>query len=115
MKDTPRLHIENVYQRYGARTVLDNIDLSVASGELCTVVGPSGCGKSTLLRIVVGQEQASEGIVLVDGEPVGLPDASRGIVYQRYSLYPHLTALENVLLGKVLEHPFYRRGGASRE
>ena len=109
---TPRLLVENVYKRYGARTVLDNIDLSVASGELCTVVGPSGCGKSTLLRIVVGQEGATDGKVLIDGEPVRLPDASRGIVYQKYSLYPHLTALENVLLGKVLEHPFYRSRSA---
>jgi NitT/TauT family transport system ATP-binding protein len=108
-----RLLVENVYKRYGARTVLDNVDLSVASGELCTVVGPSGCGKSTLLRIVVGQEGATEGKVLIDGEPVRLPDASRGIVYQRYSLYPHLTALENVLLGKVLEHPFHRSRSAA--
>ena len=108
----PRLHIENVYKRYGGRTVLDNIDLSVTKGELCIVVGPSGCGKSTLLRIVVGQEQASAGDVMIDGEPVALPDASRGIVYQKYSLYPHLTALENVLLGKILEYPFYRRRSA---
>jgi NitT/TauT family transport system ATP-binding protein len=113
LRDAPRLHIENVYKRYGSRTVLDNIDLRVAKGELCTVVGPSGCGKSTLLRIVVGQEQASEGDVLIDGEPVALPDATRGIVYQKYSLYPHLTALENVLLGKMLEYPFYRRRSAT--
>ena len=105
-RDKPRLHVENVYKHYGVRTVLDNIDLSVAKGELCTVVGPSGCGKSTLLRIVVGQESASDGVVLIDGEPVGLPDANRGIVYQKYSLFPHLTALENVLLGKLLEYPF---------
>ncbi len=110
--NTPRLHIENVYKRYGERTVLDNIDLSVAKRELCTVVGPSGCGKSTLLRIIVGQEQASAGQVLIDGEPARLPDAHRGIVYQKYSLFPHLTALENVLLGKVLEMPFYRRRAA---
>ena len=107
-----RLHIENVYKRYGERTILDNIDLSVAKGELCTVVGPSGCGKSTLLRIIIGQEQASAGIVLIDGKPVELPDAHRGIVYQKYSLYPHLTALENVLLGKMLEYPLYQRGAA---
>ena len=111
-QSTPRLHVENVYKRYGTRTVLDNIDLSVAPGELCTVVGPSGCGKSTLLRIVIGQETASEGQVLIDGAPVSLPDRHRGIVYQKYSLYPHLTALENVLLGKVLEYPFYRRRSA---
>ena len=112
---SPRLYVENVYKRYGPRTVLDNIDLKVAKGELCTVVGPSGCGKSTLLRIVVGQEPASEGQVLIDGEPVQLPEASRGIVYQRYSLFPHLTALENVLLGKILERPFYGARAAARE
>ena len=110
----PRLYIENVYKRYGARTVLDNIDLKVTKGELCTVVGPSGCGKSTLLRIVVGQEPASEGQVLIDGETVRLPEASRGIVYQRYSLFPHLTALENVLLGKILEQPFFSARAAAR-
>ncbi len=114
MTDSPtaRLHIENVYKRYGERTVLDNIDLSVAKGELCTVVGPSGCGKSTLLRIIIGQEQTSAGVVLIDGAPVELPNANRGIVYQKYSLYPHLTALDNVLLGKMLEYPIYRRGAA---
>ena len=104
MADTARLHIENVYKRYGERTILDNIDLRVAKGELCTVVGPSGCGKSTLLRIIIGQEQASAGTVLIDGKPVELPDAHRGIVYQKYSLYPHLTALDNITLAvrKVL-------------
>jgi NitT/TauT family transport system ATP-binding protein len=106
------LHIENVYQQYGERVVLDNIDLSVAKGELCTVVGPSGCGKSTLLRLVLGQERATGGEVLIDGVPVGFPDATRGIVYQKYSLFPHLTALENVLLGHSLEHG---RFGLSRE
>jgi len=109
------LHIENVYQRYGTRVVLDNIDLSVAKGELCTVVGPSGCGKSTLLRIVVGQEAASAGITYIEGTPVGHPDATRGIVYQKYSLFPHLTVLDNVLLGKVLESSIFGRLRARRE
>jgi len=109
------LHVENGYQQYGARTVLDNIDLSVAKGELCTVVGPSGCGKSTLLRIVVGQEAATAGVVYIEGTPVGHPDATRGIVYQKYSLFPHLTVLDNVLLGKVLGSSIFGRGRARRE
>lgn len=80
------LHIEDLYKRYGDKLVLDNIDLAVEQGELCTLVGPSGCGKSTLLRILVGEERQSEGRVLLDGEVIGTPDAKRGIVFQRYSL-----------------------------
>jgi NitT/TauT family transport system ATP-binding protein len=106
------LHIENVYKKYGERMVLDNIDLTVRASEFCTVVGPSGCGKSTLLRIVVGQERSTEGTVLIDGHPVGFPDASRGIVYQKYSLFPHLTVLQNVLLGKSLEYGFLQQAKA---
>ncbi|GAB6041731.1 ABC transporter ATP-binding protein [Endothiovibrio diazotrophicus] len=93
------LLIEDVYQRYGDKVVLDNIDLAVDEGELCTLVGPSGCGKSTLLRILLGEERQSEGRVLLEGRPVGVPDPRRGIVYQRYSLFPHLSVLDNVTLG----------------
>jgi NitT/TauT family transport system ATP-binding protein len=93
------LQIEDLYKRYGDKLVLDNIDLSVDKGELCTLVGPSGCGKSTLLRILVGEERQSEGGVLLDGEAIGTPDERRGIVFQRYSLFPHLSVLDNVTLG----------------
>jgi NitT/TauT family transport system ATP-binding protein len=100
---TSKLHIEDVYKRYGQKLVLDNIDLSVASGELCTLVGPSGCGKSTLLRLVLGQEFPDQGKVMIDGNFASYPDPHRGIVYQKYSLYPHLTVHENVLLGLRLK------------
>jgi NitT/TauT family transport system ATP-binding protein len=100
---TPKLHIEDVYKRYGHKLVLDNIDLSVATGELCTLVGPSGCGKSTLLRLVLGQEFPDQGKVMIDGNFASYPDPHRGIVYQKYSLYPHLTVLDNVLLGLRLK------------
>lgn len=93
------LLIEDVYKRYGDKLVLDNIDLAVDEGELCTLVGPSGCGKSTLLRILVGEERQSEGRVLLDGQSVGAPDQRRGIVFQKYSLFPHLSVLDNVTLG----------------
>lgn len=100
------LHIEDVYKAYGSKLVLDDIDLSVKQGELCTVVGPSGCGKSTLLRLILGQESPTKGDIILDGKVLGHPDTSRGIVYQRYSLYPHLSVLENVLKGKKLERSF---------
>lgn len=110
---TKKLHIEDVYKSYGNKVVLDNIDLSVSKGELCTVVGPSGCGKSTLLRLILGQEPPDEGRIEIDGAQVGPPNTDRGIVYQRYSLFPNRTVLDNVLLGKLFTqgqwwNPFYK-------
>lgn len=106
MNDKPNrnnlLFMENLYKAYGAKVVLEDIDLSVKGGELCTVVGPSGCGKSTLLRLILGQEEPTRGDILIDGQPVGYPSPERGIVYQKYSLFPHLSVLENVVLGKKL-------------
>jgi NitT/TauT family transport system ATP-binding protein len=96
------LRIEDVYKSYGNKRVLDNVDLAVEAGELCTVVGPSGCGKSTLLRQILGEETPDSGQITINGELVGSPDTRRGIVFQRYSLFPHLTVLENVLLGHRL-------------
>jgi len=89
MKNETRvLHVLDVYKSYGDKLILDNIDLSVKMGELCTLVGPSGSGKSTVLRLVLGQELPTAGRLLIDGEAVGFPDPSRGIVFQRYSLFP---------------------------
>jgi NitT/TauT family transport system ATP-binding protein len=102
------LYLENVYKSYGPKMVLDDIDLSVSGREFCTVVGPSGCGKSTLLRLILGQEFPTSGKIHFHGEPLGFSDTRRGIVYQRYSLFPHLNVLENVMLGKVLGLGFFR-------
>ena len=108
-KDTPSLYLENIYQRYpdgrgGVKTVLNNIDLLVDRGEFITVVGPSGCGKSTLLRLILGSEPPSSGTILSDGDPLEGSDRHRGIVFQRYSLFPHLTVLENVATGLIWEN-----------
>ena len=96
------LYLENVYKNYGEKCILDNIDLAVSQGELCTLVGPSGCGKSTLFRLILGQEYPTFGDIFIDGKPAGFPNLDRGIVYQKYSLFPHLSVLDNVLLGKKL-------------
>lgn len=96
------LFLEDVSKQYGQKVVLNDIDLAVREGEFCTVVGPSGCGKSTLLRLILGQEQVTGGRLLMQGSPIGYPGPDRGIVYQRYSLFPHLTILNNILLGKQL-------------
>lgn len=98
-----QLLIENVVKVYdgsdGPKTVLDNVDLQVSKGEFIALVGPSGCGKSTLLRLILGEEEPTEGELYLDGKPIGYPDSSRGIVYQQYSLLPHLTVLGNIMLG----------------
>lgn len=96
------LHIQDVYKAYGENLILDNIDLSVQAGEFCTVVGPSGCGKSTMLRLILGQEAPTSGTILIDNEPAKFADENRGIVYQKYSLFPNMTVIDNVLLGKKL-------------
>ncbi len=118
LKNDYLLHLENVRKCYGSKIVLDDIDLAVRSGEFCTVVGPSGCGKSTLLRLILGQERITAGTVLMDGQPIGLPGPDRGIVYQRYSLFPHLTILQNIMLGKQLNQSWmqsFSNGKAIRE
>lgn len=109
------LHIEDLYKSYGDKLILDNIDLSVASGELCTVVGPSGCGKSTLLRLILGQETQDRGSIHIDGKPAGFPDTRRGIVYQRYSLFPNLTVVQNTLLGFNLRNSWWQRRRQRRQ
>ncbi|AJE13614.1 ABC transporter ATP-binding protein [Stutzerimonas balearica] len=114
----PFIAVKNVWQQYGDQVVLERLDLSVAEGEFCTLVGASGCGKSTFLRLLLGQERPSRGEILLDGAPIAHePDASRGVVFQRYSVFPHLTVLDNVALGLELpKSPLLGRllGGAKR-
>jgi len=99
----PFIQVNNVWQEYGDQVVLERLNLSVNEGEFCTLVGASGCGKSTFLRLLLGQERPSRGDILLDGAPIaGEPDASRGVVFQRYSVFPHLSVLDNVALGLEL-------------
>lgn len=95
---------EGIRKSYGEKTVLNNIDFAARAGEFVTIVGPSGCGKSTFLRLLSGEEQPDFGTVLIDGKPKLRPDRDCGIVYQNYSLFPHLTVLENVAIGIILEN-----------
>lgn len=92
------LHIEDLYKQYGDTVILDDIDLKVRKGELCSLIGPSGCGKSTIMRIILGAETPTKGHIHINGEEVTAPDSTKGIVYQKYGLFPHLTALQNVIL-----------------
>jgi len=81
---------------------LRNINLTIGKNEFLTLIGPSGCGKSTLLRILAGLEEATEGTLLIDGEPIIGPGADRGMVFQNYTLFPWLTVRENIEYGLKL-------------
>ncbi|MEF3091131.1 ABC transporter ATP-binding protein [Raoultella scottii] len=95
--------IKNIWQEYGDHVVLERINLEVREGEFCSMVGASGCGKSTFLRLLLGQEKPTRGAITLDGQPLAVePDRSRGVVFQRYSVFPHLNVLDNVAVGLEL-------------
>ena len=109
--------VRGLWKAYGERSVLERIDLEVASGAFCTLVGASGCGKTTFLRILLSQEQPTRGTIELDQEPLPPePEPGRGVVFQRYSVFPHLTVLENVVLGLELQQSRWlgRLFGAAR-
>ena len=99
MTDEPKVSVCNVAKLYDGTVVLERLNLDIEAGAFCTIVGASGCGKSTFLRMLLSQETPSRGEILIDGEklpPEPTPD--RGIVFQRYSVFPHLTVEENLML-----------------
>jgi putative spermidine/putrescine transport system ATP-binding protein len=107
------VHLKNLRRSFGPTHALDDFDLSVAAGEFVALLGPSGCGKTTALRVLAGLEDADSGQVLVGGRDITRLPANRrdmGMVFQAYSLFPHLTALENVQFGLKLR----RRPGTDR-
>jgi putative spermidine/putrescine transport system ATP-binding protein len=94
--------MEGLSRRYGAVVALDGLDLTVHAGELVALLGPSGCGKTTTLRLLAGLEDADSGTITVGGADVTrLPASQRdmGMVFQAYSLFPHLTVRQNVAFG----------------
>jgi NitT/TauT family transport system ATP-binding protein len=96
----PCLDLRGVFMRYGKGTsALEAIDLTVAEREFVTIVGPSGCGKSTLLYLVGGFLKPTEGSLMLRGKPITGPGPDRGIVFQRYSLFPWLTVRGNISYG----------------
>ena len=99
------------------RTILANVNLTITPGEFVVILGETGCGKSTLLRLILGEEPPTTGAIEVAGSPVRQIDARCGYVPQRYSLFPNLTALQNVMFGPTTDryhltgflHPSYWR------
>ncbi|GAA2973408.1 putative spermidine/putrescine transport system ATP-binding protein [Microbacterium terrae] len=97
-----RVEFRGVVKEYGATRVLHGVDLDIAPGEFVSLLGPSGCGKTTALRVLAGLEKATDGAVLLGGADVSrVPTNKRdiGMVFQSYSLFPHLTVAGNTAFG----------------
>ena len=121
---SPKVQIKALRKSFGAHTVLHDVDLDVGEREVVVIIGASGSGKTTLLRCINLLEVPNSGSIYVDGEPMGeevrgafrpLGDrrlqerrAQIGMVFQRFNLFPHKTALENVMLGPIVSRKMPR-------
>ncbi len=116
------VRLEDLRRSYGSVNALDGLNLTIGAGELVALLGPSGCGKTTALRLVAGLEDADGGRVVIGGRDVTELPANRrdaGMVFQAYSLFPHMTARQNVAFGlrmrKVASGERLRRAGEMLE
>ena len=115
--DKPMVRFHNVTKRYGSLTVLGNLYLDVAEGEMVSIIGPSGSGKTTVLRMLM-LERIQGGVIYLDGEPLThqgidgklVPASNKylrmarkpvGMCFQHFNLFPHMTALQNCMEGPV--------------
>ncbi len=112
--DQPIVSIKDVYKSFGALEVLKGVSLDVRKGEVICVIGPSGSGKSTLIRCINALNDIQGGSITVEGQEVHDPNLDKlelrkkvGMVFQQYNLFPHKTAIENVMMApvKVLKQP----------
>lgn len=95
------IEAKNLWKEYGSAVILENISVDVEEGEFVTIVGTSGCGKTTFLKMLLGIETPSRGQLFLDSELIpDEPSPERGIVFQRYSVFPHLNVIDNVTIGE---------------
>ena len=93
--------VEDIHQSYDGRPILERVSLSIDEGDFISIVGASGCGKSTFLRLLLAQEQPTRGEIRIDGHPPARePGRERGIVFQRYSVFLHMTVRENLVVAE---------------
>lgn len=102
------ISFENVNVEFENFTALKNINFSIKhnpdKGEFISLIGPSGCGKSTILNLIAGFLDPTSGKILINDTPLNGPGKDRGMIFQKYSSFPHLTILENVIFGLLLEN-----------
>jgi len=102
-----QLQVSNVCKTFGhgpqAKLVLDHVSFDLQGGQFLALVGSSGSGKSTVMRLIAGLDRPSSGTITLDGQAVRGPGFDRGMVFQKYSLYPWLTAAQNVAFGMELQ------------
>jgi len=108
--------VKDIWQAYGGRSIIERVNVSVDEGEFISIVGASGCGKSTFLRLLLAQERPTRGTITIDGgEPAVEPNQERGVVFQKYSVFPHLSVRENIIAGTGFSTRFgYLTGQARR-
>jgi len=105
-KQAASVEFRNVTKRYGSVTAVDSVSFTIEPGQLVTLLGPSGCGKTTTLRMIAGLEMASEGQILIGGRDVthlSAADRDVSMVFQSYALFPHMSVLENVAYGPLVQ------------
>ena len=108
--------ITDVWQAYGDRSILERVNVSVDQGEFISIVGASGCGKSTFLRLLLAEERPTRGTVRIDGgEPAKEPNRERGVVFQRYSVFPHMTVRDNLMAAESFATPLGRLPRSDRK
>ncbi len=107
----PILELKDVYKRYGAKTILNGINLIVNEHDFISLIGPSGCGKSTLLRMATGEDKPTAGEVKLNGKKLDDISTEIGIVYQKYSLFEQFSVYKNISLGTHLR----KKRGESEE
>src|SRR5260221_1867443 len=101
------VRLDQLRRVFAGVVALDELSLTLAPGELVALLGPSGCGKTTALRLVAGLDEVTSGRVLFGGTDVTTLGANKrdvGMVFQAYSLFPHMTAMQNVAFGLQLRH-----------
>ena len=102
----PIVKIQHVDKYFGENHVIKDLNLEIEEGEFLTLLGPSGCGKTTILRMVAGFEDATNGIIEVQGERVEDKEAYErdvNTVFQSYALFPHMTVYDNIAYGLVVK------------
>ncbi|MBQ6401788.1 MAG: ABC transporter ATP-binding protein [Firmicutes bacterium] len=102
----PIVRLQNVNKFFGDNHVIKNLDLDIEEGEFLTLLGPSGCGKTTILRMIAGFEDATSGVITVEGEHVEDKEAFErdvNTVFQSYALFPHMTVYDNIAYGLTVK------------